>query len=97
MANQLLAQSNALLRKHKVRFVDLKATDVTGALHHITLPVRPGILEKMLAEGVGFDGCGHMGRDGVRVHVQHASVGCGGEIGAGARAEIAACRDEGGG
>ena len=56
MANKHLAQSNALLRKHKVRFVDLKAIDLTGALHHITLPVRQGILEKMLAEGVGFDG-----------------------------------------
>ncbi|MCE9637020.1 MAG: type I glutamate--ammonia ligase [Planctomycetes bacterium] len=56
MTDPRLAKCNALLRKNKVEFIDLKCIDLTGALHHITLPVRPKILEKMLAEGVGFDG-----------------------------------------
>jgi len=36
--------------------IDLKCIDLTGYLHHISLPVYPNILQKLLSEGVGFDG-----------------------------------------
>jgi glutamine synthetase len=44
------------MAREKVEMVDLKCIDLTGHLHHISLPVRPGILERLVAEGVGFDG-----------------------------------------
>jgi glutamine synthetase len=45
-----------LIKKHKIEFIDLKAIDLTGRLHHITLPYYPNICKKLLNEGVGFDG-----------------------------------------
>jgi glutamine synthetase len=53
---RLLQRCNALIRKHAVEMVDLKCIDLTGMLHHVSLPVRPGILETLIREGVGFDG-----------------------------------------
>ncbi|MGD8305462.1 MAG: type I glutamate--ammonia ligase [Ignavibacteria bacterium] len=54
-SNQL-QNCETLIKKHKIEFIDLKATDLAGRLHHITLPVYTGILKKLLSEGVGFDG-----------------------------------------
>ena len=58
MSNAPLAKCNALLKKHNIEFIDLKCIDLTGNLHHISLPIRPGILERLVSEGVGFDGSG---------------------------------------
>ncbi len=56
MSQALLRECNGIIRKRKIEVVDLKCIDLTGYLHHISLPVRPGILEKLVREGVGFDG-----------------------------------------
>ena len=56
MNQRLLTQCNSTLRRQKIELIDLKCIDLTGYLHHISLPVRPGILEKLVREGVGFDG-----------------------------------------
>lgn len=47
---------NALIKKQKIEFVDLKAIDLSGRLHHISLPVHDNIMTKLINEGVGFDG-----------------------------------------
>ena len=56
MNNGTLKKCNSIIRNKKIEFIDLKCIDLTGYLHHISLPVKPGILEKLLREGVGFDG-----------------------------------------
>jgi len=56
MNQRLLSQCNGIIRKRKIEVIDLKCIDLTGYLHHISLPVRPGVLEKLVREGVGFDG-----------------------------------------
>jgi glutamine synthetase len=56
MAQHTIQSVNALIKKHKIEFVDLKAIDLSGRLHHITLPVHDKVMEKMVKEGVGFDG-----------------------------------------
>ena len=47
---------NQLIKKHKIEVMDLKALDLTGRLHHISLPIQNNLLEKLIKEGVGFDG-----------------------------------------
>jgi glutamine synthetase len=54
--NNFIENCNQIINKNKVEFIDLKATDLTGRLHHITLPYFEGLLEKLINEGVGFDG-----------------------------------------
>lgn len=56
MAANQLQRCNDIIKKNKIEFIDLKCIDLTGRLHHITLPVYDKILEKLLNEGVGFDG-----------------------------------------
>jgi glutamine synthetase len=56
MNRKLLTQCNTIIRNQKIELIDLKCIDLTGYLHHISLPVRPKILEKLVGEGVGFDG-----------------------------------------
>lgn len=56
MPDNIIQEANSLIRKHKIEFIDLKCIDLSGRLHHITLPVYPDILSKLLNEGVGFDG-----------------------------------------
>lgn len=56
MAENVLQACNNLIEKNNIEFIDLKCIDLSGRLHHITLPVYPGILQKLLDEGVGFDG-----------------------------------------
>jgi len=47
---------NQLIKKNKIEVLDLKALDLTGRLHHISLPIQNNLLEKLVREGVGFDG-----------------------------------------
>ncbi|HZW39508.1 MAG TPA: type I glutamate--ammonia ligase [Ignavibacteriaceae bacterium] len=56
MPNEHLEKCNKIIKDNNIEFIDLKCLDLTGRLHHITLPVYDGILEKLLNEGVGFDG-----------------------------------------
>jgi glutamine synthetase len=56
MTQKNLQACNALIKKHRIEMIDLKCIDLTGYLHHISLPVSPGILPKLLNDGVGFDG-----------------------------------------
>lgn len=51
-----LKTCNEIIKTNNVEFIDLKATDLTGRLHHISLPYFEGLLEKLNNEGVGFDG-----------------------------------------
>jgi len=54
-----LQRCNRLIKQHAIEVIDLKCIDLTGYLHHISLPVQNGILEKLVREGVGFDGSGY--------------------------------------
>ncbi len=56
MAKQTVQSINALIKKHKIEVIDLKATDLIGRLHHISLPICDGLIERLIKEGVGFDG-----------------------------------------
>jgi glutamine synthetase len=56
MAVSLLQQCNQLIRAKKIEIIDLKCIDLIGHLHHISLPVYPNMLAKLVDEGVGFDG-----------------------------------------
>jgi glutamine synthetase len=56
MDNKHLKKCNELIRAHHIEMIDLKCIDLTGYLHHITLPVYPDIIRKLCNEGVGFDG-----------------------------------------
>ncbi len=56
MKKNQLVYCNHLITKYRIEMIDLKCIDLTGYLHHITLPVVPGILNTLLTDGVGFDG-----------------------------------------
>jgi len=56
MDKRLLQHCTTLIQRHKIEMIDLKCIDLAGALHHISLPVHPNLLERLLREGVGFDG-----------------------------------------
>ncbi|MCF8395326.1 MAG: type I glutamate--ammonia ligase [Melioribacteraceae bacterium] len=56
MSDTNLQKINSMIKKHEIEFIDLKAIDLVGRLHHISLPVYPGIMKKLMKEGVGFDG-----------------------------------------
>ena len=56
MAKQTIQSINTIIKKNKIEIIDLKAIDLAGRLQHISLPVHPGIIKKLLKEGVGFDG-----------------------------------------
>jgi len=56
MASSTLVKCEQLIKNNKIEFIDLKAIDLTGRLHHISLPVYNNILKKLVKEGVGFDG-----------------------------------------
>ncbi|MGE5364480.1 MAG: type I glutamate--ammonia ligase [Bacteroidota bacterium] len=56
MHSKVLEKCNRMIEEMNIEFVDLKCIDLSGRLHHISLPVYPGLLEKLLYEGVGFDG-----------------------------------------
>ena len=56
MTREQLEHCNTLIAKHSIEIIDLKCIDLTGNLHHVSLPVTEGILERLVREGVGFDG-----------------------------------------
>jgi glutamine synthetase len=56
MDTRQLQHCNSLIKKNKIEIIDLKCIDLTGYLHHISLPVYQGILAKLVTDGVGFDG-----------------------------------------
>ncbi len=55
MMQDKLAKVRQDAASHEVEFVDMKVTDLTGRLHHITFPFERFTVEAM-AEGIGFDG-----------------------------------------
>jgi len=59
MDKRLLQHCTTLLHRHKIEMVDLKCIDLTGYLHHISLPVHSNLLQTLVTEGVGFDGSGY--------------------------------------
>jgi len=56
MAANQFQKCEQLIKKNKIEVIDLKAIDLTGRLHHISLPVYDDTLKKIVKEGVGFDG-----------------------------------------
>lgn len=56
MNTRNLKSINDFIKKSKIEVIDLKCIDLTGWLHHISLPVCDNILSDLLKEGVGFDG-----------------------------------------
>jgi glutamine synthetase len=56
MLKNAIQTCNEIIKKNNIEVIDLKCIDLSGRLHHISLPVYPGILNKLLDEGVGFDG-----------------------------------------
>ena len=42
--------------ENKIEFIDLKVSDLTGRLHHLTLPYTDDVLDNLIRHGVGFDG-----------------------------------------
>jgi glutamine synthetase len=56
MAVGNLQACNNLIKSKKIEVIDIKCIDLVGHLHHISLPVFPNILTKLIEEGVGFDG-----------------------------------------
>jgi glutamine synthetase len=56
MTNNIFSRVEKLIRNNKIEVIDLKAIDLTGRLHHISLPVYKNTLKKIVDEGVGFDG-----------------------------------------
>jgi glutamine synthetase len=56
MMNKLLASCEDIIRKQHIEVIDLKCIDLTGYLHHVSFPVVPKIMSKLIRDGVGFDG-----------------------------------------
>ena len=56
MPKHSLQTINALIKKNKIEVIDLKAIDLAGRLHHISLPMHDNLMSKIIKEGVGFDG-----------------------------------------
>ena len=47
---------NSIIKEKKIEVIDIKSIDLTGRLHHVSLPVYSGIFSDLMNEGVGFDG-----------------------------------------
>ncbi|MFA7288533.1 MAG: type I glutamate--ammonia ligase [Melioribacteraceae bacterium] len=56
MIPKTIQELEKYIKANNVEFIDLKCIDLTGRLHHISLPTYPGIFKKLVSEGVGFDG-----------------------------------------
>lgn len=56
MSNIKIQKVNSILKQNNIEVIDLKAIDLVGRLHHISLPYKEGLIEKIVNEGVGFDG-----------------------------------------
>lgn len=53
---EMPAKVKKMIEKEKFEFIDLKVCDLHGRLHHLSLPFSEKILNKLMTEGVGFDG-----------------------------------------
>ena len=49
-------RARQLVAEHHIEFIDLKSVDLVGRLHHVTLPLEDDTIERIMSEGVGFDG-----------------------------------------
>ncbi|MEW6703147.1 MAG: type I glutamate--ammonia ligase [Bacteroidota bacterium] len=56
MQKQTIKMINETIKKNKIEVIDLKSIDLSGRLHHISLPVYDNIMKKLITEGIGFDG-----------------------------------------
>jgi len=56
MPKHTIKSINEIIKKNKIEFIDLKCIDLSGRLHHVSLPVHNDIMPKLISEGVGFDG-----------------------------------------
>lgn len=56
MNSKAIAAIEKRIKADKVEIVDLKCIDLTGRLHHVSLPVYENIITDLINEGVGFDG-----------------------------------------
>jgi glutamine synthetase len=56
MAEKDTLRINDLVNKNNIEIIDIKTIDLTGRLHHVSLPVYDGIMDDLLTNGVGFDG-----------------------------------------
>ena len=56
MANNAFSKCEQIIKNNKIQVIDLKALDLIGRLHHVSLPVYKDTLKKIVKEGVGFDG-----------------------------------------
>ncbi len=45
-----------LIEGKELEFIDLKVCDLQGRLHHLTLPYSETTMQKLMTDGVGFDG-----------------------------------------
>lgn len=43
-------------KEKNIKYIDLKVSDLTGRLHHLTLPYSDETLQNLIKDGVGFDG-----------------------------------------
>lgn len=51
-----IQRTKKLIEEHGIEFIDLKSIDLVGRLHHLTLPIYENTIDKLMDEGVGFDG-----------------------------------------
>ncbi|HMT10711.1 MAG TPA: glutamine synthetase, partial [Ignavibacteria bacterium] len=51
-----IQKTNRLIKDNDIEVIDLKCIDLTGRLHHVSLPVYDEIITTLMNEGVGFDG-----------------------------------------
>ena len=56
MITRNLKGINDFIKRNKIEVIDLKCIDLTGRLHHLSLPVYDNIMSDLLKHGVGFDG-----------------------------------------
>ena len=50
----LLSEVEKLIREQKIKYIDLKYSDIFGRLRHITFPAKR--IDKVVDQGLGFDG-----------------------------------------
>jgi glutamine synthetase len=51
-----IQKTDRLIKDNDIEVIDLKCIDLTGRLHHVSLPVHESIVTSLMREGVGFDG-----------------------------------------
>lgn len=54
--NDTIKNIEKSLKTNKIELIDLKCINLTGRLHHVSLPVHDNIIKDLMHDGVGFDG-----------------------------------------